>query len=311
MTLGFLALLPTALAQQEVCERSLDRTDFRAVVDEADAHLQEGEIPDALARLEAFKKITHCMDTLVAIDDLAAYARVHAVASYFNQEENEALRWGRLVEHLIPGGRGWGEWPEDHPARELVREADEPELFETDQGFVLEKNGAVFVDGKFAQRPQAMGDMPHLVQVFNGKGHLLRGAWQDGDAFPPDLVGPPVKLSVPAYFDPMTSTITPKGKPPSDLPPRQPLDPLVVTGVGLVGVSAVLYSLAGVSHSRFRCNPSEREGCPSTPEELTKLRSRTNLLAITAGVSFLGGVGLGVTGVLTDGSPGLQLQGRW
>lgn len=310
MMLLLSALLSTASAQEEVCDAVVSPEAFSAAIDKASGYIEEGEIPRALRVLEATKDVTHCMKTLISVPELARFAQTHAVASFFNQEEAESTRWGRLVELLEPG-HDWGEIGPEHPVRELISEAGKPPFFETEDGFVLEPNGAVFIDGKFGRAPQAHGEVPHLVQVFNGKGHLLLGRWQDGDAFPNDLVGPPVKLTVPKYFDPVTSTITPKGKPPGDAPPRKPISPLVVVGASMVGVSAVLYGIAGLSHAKFRCNPADKDTCPTTPAELTALRSRTNVFVLAAGASFLGGVGLGVTGLLTEEAPGIRLNGRF
>ncbi|MCB9672048.1 MAG: hypothetical protein H6736_13480 [Alphaproteobacteria bacterium] len=307
MTL-LLTILAPAFGQEQMCDAIYTVSDLRGAIREAAGLVEAGRGDRASDVLGRTRDVLHCMNELVPTEDLVAFAETRAIASFLVQEADDAVRWGRLVEVLEPEHT----WPETAGGVQmLLEDADDVRMSTADgKGFLVEKGGSVFLDGKFLPEPSAWAGMPHLVQVFNGKGHLLKGHWQDGGAFPEELLGPAGALSEPRYFDAATSTITPRGKPPSDLPKRDPIPKLVLVGGGLVVVSGALYTLAGISHARFACDVREKDTCPTTSEELTSLRTRTNLLVLGAGVTFASGVGLGVTGVLTD-APGLRVSGRF
>lgn len=306
-----LALLGTAFGQEEVCDTIVTTHDFRSRIGEAEALVERGEIDRATRVLEKTYDLVRCMESLVDRSALADFADVYARVSFFSQEGDQAVRWGRLVE-LIEPDHDWGEVAEDHPLREMLAEAGPPpERSLEDQGYAIEKKGAVFIDARFSPAPAAHAEVPHLVQTFNAKGHLLSAYWQDGPAFPERMLGEPGERTLPKYYDASTGTITAKGKPPSDLPGREPLSPLVYAGAGLVATSAVLYGLAGVTHGKFTCDSQEKEGCPTSAAELTRLRSQTNLLVVGAGVTLVGGLGLGATGMLTSDGVRIGVRGRW
>lgn len=302
------ALFATASAQEQVCSTIYTVEELRTAVAEAQALVEQGRGARAVEVLGATGDVLHCMDQLVPRSDLVVYAETRAIAGFLTQEPELAMRWGQLVTVLEPEHA----WSENAAGVQMLLE-EAPELRVTsldDQGFALEKRGSIFFDGAFLPKPVATTGVPHLVQVFNGKGHLLEGFWQDGAAFPEHLLGPPTKLSEPKYFDASTGTITPKGKPPSDLPKRQLIPTKVLIGGGLVLASGAVYALAGVSHARFTCDAATRDDCPTTAAELTGLRTRTNLLVVGSGLLFAGGVGIGVSGLLTE-TPGIRFGARF
>ncbi len=301
-------LFGLAFAQEEVCASVYTIEEFREAIAKAEAFIEEGEIKDAMNVLGAARKVVHCMKELVPRDDLVRFADARARASFFSQDPEEAIRWGHFITVLYPDYV----WPDGAlGVKMLLEEAEDVELVRLeDAGFAVEKKGSVFMDGVFLPVPQAHNEVPHLVQVFNGQGHLVRSFWQDGANFPSDLLGEPVTLKRPRYYDPVARTITPRGKPPEEIPVRKLVPPSLVAGGAMVAVSGVLYGLAGFGHAAFRCNPVERDGCPGSPEELTRIRTRTNLLVVGAGVMAVSGIGIGVVGLL-DGTPRAELRLRF
>lgn len=305
----FAWLLSTASAQEQVCASIYTVDELRTAVSEAKGLVDQGRGDRARDVLERTRDVLHCMNELVPRDALVAFAETRAIAAFLNQELEAAVRWGQLVPVLDPEHA----WSENAAGVQMVLEdAEEVRHVELDdRGFLVEDKGHVFMDGAFLPSPAASTAVPHLVQVFNGKGHLLEGFWQDGPAFPERLLGDDPKPSkVPKYFDPATGVVTPKGKPPSDLPKRKLVPTSVWIGGGMVVASGVLYGLAGVSHGKLVCDASVSSDCPTTAAELTSLRTQTNLMVLGSGVLFLGGVGVGVTGFLSD-SPGIRVGGRF
>jgi hypothetical protein len=309
--LAFATITPAA-AQEEGCTAIYTRDELTVALDEATRLVEKAEVSRALTVLRAAQTLLPCLNSLVDKKQLATFGRMMATASFYEQDEIAATRWGRMARSADP------EQDEATLPPALVSMLDEAGdsaagRFPAGKGLILPKGGAVFMNGRLVLKLEVRAEVPYLVQIFDGNGFPVRGHWQDGAAFPADLVGTPSPLRNPRWYDPMSGTVTPKGKGPKtdggglDLPMPQ----TAIAG-GLLIASGAMYAFAGVTKARFSCDPMVSPDCPSTGEELTRLRSTANLLVIGAGVAAVGGVGVGVTGFLLDGStPGLVVGGRF
>ncbi|MEZ4321582.1 MAG: hypothetical protein R3F61_29180 [Myxococcota bacterium] len=303
----------SASAQEAGCSTIYSAAELDTVLEEADRLIQNADVDRALTVLRKTQDLMPCLDTLADRRQLAVYGRSMAIASFYQQDEVAATRWGRMAEQTAPD-LGWGELPETHPLLEMLAEAGEPPLGgPTDKGLVVPKKGAIFMNGSFVDTPEARAEVPYLVQIFNGNGYPIDGYWQDGSAFPEALLGEPTELKMPSWYDPVSGKVDPRGKPPT--PGKTKSDfpvPQVAIAGGLVVASGVLYALAGTQAAKVKCDPREKDGCPTTPAELASAQSAANWLSLGAGVALAGGIGVGVTGfVLDGGSPGLVVGGRF
>lgn len=311
-------MLVTASAQQEACDTVYDRTRFQVAIDAGREHVEKAELDEALAVLkEAYLQLP-CLDTLVDRAQLASFARWNALAAFYQQDEVGTIRWGRLARSADPENANDG-MPEALIA--ILEEAGDPGVGrpDTDMGLMLPKKGAVFLNGRLLLKLEAKVEVPYLVQVFDGSGHPVRGHWQDGSAFPPDLLGTdPPPLKNPRWYNPVTNEVTTRGSAPKigELPPPRtggsssfPVMPVV--GAGLLVAGGALYAVAGLTEGRLKCDAATEDGCPTTSEELTRLRSTANLLTFGAGGLAVGGIALGVGGLLLDGGGGLVVGGRF
>lgn len=307
----------TASAQDDGgCSTIYSGEELDTAMAEADRLLQNADIERALNTLRKAQDLLPCLDALADRQQLAKFGRAMAMASFYQQDEVAATRWGRMFTYTDPD-LGWGELPAGHPLITMIEDAGEaPMGGPTDQGLIVPKKGAIFLNGTYTDTPEARAEVPYLVQVFNSNGYPIYGYWQDGSAFREDLLGEKVELRMPSWYDPLTGAATPKGKPPT---PGQeagggsslPVAPVAIGG-GLIVVSGILYAIAGSASGKVRCDPREKDSCPTTPEQLASAQSTANWLSLGAGISFAAGAGVGVTGFLLEGrSPGLVVSGRF
>lgn len=308
-----LIALTTAFAQ-DGCSTIYSGSELDTAMEEVDRLLDNADVDRALTALRKTQDLLPCLDTLANRRQLAGFGRAMAIANFYEQDEVAATRWGRMFMQTDPD-LGWGELPEEHPLRTLLDEAGVSPLGgPSDKGLVVPKKGAIFMNGTYVDKPEARAEVPYLVQVFNGNGWPVRGHWQDGSAFPEDLLGEQSDLRLPSWFDPVTQTVKPKGKPPT--PGRDgkgiPMPTTAIAG-GLIVAGGALYALAGVNHAKVVCDPREKDGCPTNPDQLRSAQSAANWFSLGAGVAIAGGIGVGVTGFFLDSDtpPGLVISGRW
>lgn len=187
-----------AIAQANPCA-PIPAAQFEAALDRLDGALAEGklDVVGAVA-LDAYNDAP-CVDRVVAPSEVARLAHAMAVVRFSQQDEVEAIRWAQAAEAAFPGYP----WPAaiglGHPLRALVARAPEPGFERSDRFLAPPKDGAVFVDGRFATRAEARSDLPVLVQVWTAAGRS-DGWWQDGGSFPDLLLGPGPAPAAPAWL---------------------------------------------------------------------------------------------------------------
>lgn len=180
-----------ALARDPSCP-DLTVAQFQAMLDAVDEAYLSQEFGKASAFLAAAEDKVPCVVEIVPTEDVARYALRRAYAVALDLDENEARRWALLARALQPD-LPWPSYiPPDHAIRDLLLEAPEaPPIPLRGKGLVTPPSGGVFLDGRFLTRPEAEPGMPHLLQVGDASGDLVITGWQDGTAFPEDLLGPP------------------------------------------------------------------------------------------------------------------------
>lgn len=162
----------------------------------------EGEDRDAARLLHEVRDRLTCLVVPASTATLARHAVLEALAAWKDQDEDEALRWARGAHWIDPGHA----WPSivtaSHPLRTLVAARGEaPVTGPTDQGLVVPRGGAVLLSGRLATRPRAPVAVPLLVQVVDRDRTIVTASWQDGTAFAPWLLGPPVVVAPPRWLE--------------------------------------------------------------------------------------------------------------
>jgi hypothetical protein len=315
-------LLSDPAAAQQACIQPMSRIQLGAAIGDVSDALEASELVDARTHLTGIAERLPCLDEVVDPNLLALFARYNATVYYYGQDEDQALRWG-LLSRLADPALAWDDqlYPEDHPVRKMIDGADLPASgVMRDKGLVPPKGGGIFVNGVFAPRPEAHYEVPSLVQVFDRGRSKVDAFWIEGPSFPSGWTvmkvadvappswwdgksaGPPPSSPKPApNADPVAAVPTPPPVAPKrTVRPPRPVNPNpqpvpvvpVVVSIVLAGVSGGTYLLADSIASTL---PDQQ-----TPDDLTAVRSRANLLVMASGVSLAGAVGVGVGGILVS-----------
>jgi hypothetical protein len=293
----WLLLVWTEAQAQQACINPMSRIQLGAALGEVTDALEASELVEARTQLDAISERLPCLEQVVDQELFALYARSNAIVHFYGQDEEQAARWGQASRLAAPE-LAWDEnaYPPDNPIRTLIETTPLPAPETIGGGLAAPKGGGVFLNGHFAPRPEVWPDIPVLVQVFDRNRALVKGWWQEGSAFPADLLTSRAEdLPPPTWWTaegPSSDKVkVDKVKP---MPPRDgdglPVVPLVA-GAGLGLLSAASYLLAAQTASTF-------EDGGHSSEELTELRTRANLLVLASGASLAGAVGVGVGGVL-------------
>ncbi len=265
--LVMLIAAPTADAQT-YCSESYKEATLISTLEGVDESLANFDLAGARTQLIGAHKGVLCIDTLVKPSHVAKLARQLTMVFFFDQDEAATVRWGHGAQFA------WAEspWPtdvgEDHPLREalsyeemlgMAGPADEG------KGLILPKKGAAFMNGVLFHEPRAPVEVPLFVQITDSKGNITRQYWQDGAAFPDDLIGPssaagsPPKWYKPELADQRIAQKSPlwgepavasaegsgddpdegTGSAPVPMPPKQPDPPpeIDISDVGPIEVS--------------------------------------------------------------------------
>ncbi len=289
-----------ALAQEPLntCEQPFTRIQLGAALGQIHDALEDQDFADARDRLNVVGDRLPCLDEVVERDLFGKFARYMSIVYFFAQEEDGALRWGLAARKADPALE-WdpARFPGDHPLRVLVDNAPDPMVGTIGgQGLAPPRGGGVFMNGRWASEPTAHAELPYLVQVFDDDARRVDAWWQDGSAFPDQILSRPRTLEPPGWYqvDPnapekVKATVTRAPDPPPPARPKKdvPVVPIVASSA-LALTSGVTYFLADRAAASM---PDQR-----TPEDLTATRSRANVLVLASGVSLAGAVGFGIAG---------------
>jgi hypothetical protein len=322
----FVASTP-ALAQDE-CLTSFSHPEWVTEMDEIDKSLATFNLDDARLQVDATWRHVGCLSAPVQPGYLARFARQRAMLAFFDQDEDNAIKWGLLAKYTAPD-MGWPV-PEDHPFRQMIAEAEDPPMGGPENAsLIIAKGNKVLLNGWPITEPKAHAEVPGLVQVVDKKGAVVSTYWQDGAAFPPDMIGPPGVVNEPPCFDP------PKAEDyaaaggdqsqPSTAPALTWSGPScggkgpkptgneggggnisivnLAAGAGLAVIAGTTYAIALVDKGHL--------GDATNPDELVKSRSGANVLSFTSAGLGAAAVGVGVTAFIMDDTPGVAFGFRW
>ncbi len=163
--------------------------DLAGRLDMFDSLFAKGRTDSLTPIIEETEAMLPCVNAVVKPSDVARFAHDMAIVRFYQQDEDEAIRWA----HAADAAYSQYPWPSvvgpTHPLRQIIAEAVEPG-FESAEGRTLAppKGGAVFLNGRYLDKPEARADVPVLMQTFTAKGRE-DGWWQDGGSFPEMVLG--------------------------------------------------------------------------------------------------------------------------
>lgn len=297
-------LLTYSASAQQACIQPMSRIQLGAAIGDVSDALEAAELVDARTHLTGIAERLPCLDEVVDPNLFALFARYNATVYYYGQDEDQALRWG-LASRFADPDLAWDEqlFPEEHPVRRMIEDAVLPASgVMRDKGLLPPKGGGIFVNGRFAPRPEAWYEVPSLVQVFDRGRQKVDAFWIEGPSFPSQWTVMRVgDVTPPSWWDGTPAPSSARNRPSDPVRPVKPVKPVnpdrkrapvvpLVASLVLAGVSGGTYLLASSSEATFGDQP--------TGKELTAVRTRTNLLVMASGASLAGALGVGVGGVL-------------
>lgn len=211
LALPTLSALPTS-ALAGTCE-AYPHSAWRADMDAVDVELAEVDVQGARRALGTIQTRVRCLDQIARPDHLARLGRQVAWVFWFDQDLDQAQKWGLLAKVAAPTLP----WPAGVAADDAFRvELDRLTVPPTGgpEGVVMKvpAKGAAFANGQLLDAPVAPAEVPVLVQITDARGGIVQAWWQDGAAFPPS------QLSAEPYL----------GKAPKWWTGPAPIDPSVV-----------------------------------------------------------------------------------
>lgn len=195
--------MAAALAQQEACYEDYTHEAWEAHLNGVDEALHNVDIEGARDLLRKSHKLTLCLVEPARPSYVARLARQLAMTFFFEQDEDAIRRWVFASNTADPELS----WPRDidasHPLRAQVAMQEPPEVTGPEGGLVVPTKGAFLANGRPLLEPRAAVEIPLFVQVMDKKGVIVHQYWQDGSAFPEDIIDPDGgPLKTPKWYAP-------------------------------------------------------------------------------------------------------------
>lgn len=243
-----------ALARDPSCP-DLTVAQFQALIDQVDEAYLGFEVKKAGALLAAAEPRVPCIVEVVPTADVARFAIRRSYSVALELDMSEAQRWLALARSLDPEIPWPGYIPGDHEVRDLTAPIAEP-LPLRGKGLVVPPGGGVFLDGRFLERPEAEPGVPHLLQVGDGGGAFVLALWQDGTAFPEEVLGPPLASdpTLPAWYGKPLGTVKPVRTP---RPWTESRLRRLEASAGLLAAGGALYGSALVARTAYEQRPTD------------------------------------------------------
>jgi hypothetical protein len=166
-------------------------------MDDVDRYLVSDRIQQAAELVDSVERSLPCLDDRADIADVGRFAQQESLVAFYDQDSDETVRWGLLARYTLQEDP----WEYGPPAwRDLVDQAPDPPVAGPDGGLSFPRGGGILLNGLLLEAPKARVEVPHLVQVVDRDGLPVTTAWQDGAAFAPELLGPPLPLEVPEWY---------------------------------------------------------------------------------------------------------------
>ena len=268
--LALLGLPHAAQARDPTCPE-LFNYQFEATLDEVEKSFRNSAFGRARSILDAAEPRVPCLVEIVPTEVLARFARQRAIIAALDVDLDDATRWARLA-RTLDSETPWPDLiPPTHPAWQVLSEAEATDPTRIpNRGLRIEDGGGVFLDGRLLTLPESELQMPHLLQVGDAYGRLTVSQWQDGLAFPPDVLGPPVEMDdvMPAWF----------GKPPGSIKGPRPVRARRFEAAGALALAAgTLYGGAWLARSAYQDRPTD--GLRTAVNGTTVASAATGVLA--------------------------------
>jgi hypothetical protein len=268
----------------------------------AEAAMQSGDPDGAGDLLRAAAAQLECAESLIDGASLARFARLSGLIAFFDQDEPGAVRWA-LAARYADADLAWPPWiPEDHPFRGLAAAAENPPVGTVPgKALLVPRRGGVFWNGHLLLEPRARAEVPGFVQVIDARERPLRSYWQDGAAFPDEILvpGPAERLRAPPWWS---------GEVPEVAEVREakggggsPVGAIVAASLAAVAGGA-LYGLAAMTAADL---PDA-----TSIDDAAATRTRANALVLAAGAAGATAVGATIGAVAAD-AVGVGLRVRF
>lgn len=187
------SLVMSADAWAQDCPEPYTHDKWKADMDAADESLAAFNLEQAREQLVAVHRGVLCLDSVARPSYLARVERQLSIVFFYDQDEAAAIRWAAGSKYAYADLAWPADMGDEHPLRAVLAEAEAPALAgPDDKGLLVPKKGYAFVDGKVALNLKAPVETPVLVQITDKDGLITRQYWQDGSAWPADLLGPPL-----------------------------------------------------------------------------------------------------------------------
>ncbi|TVQ87405.1 MAG: hypothetical protein EA397_19005 [Deltaproteobacteria bacterium] len=202
-----LALPVTAHAD---CEADFSVNDFIGAMNKADNALEEFDLDLYRNVLDLTYGKLPCTPDRLHPNHLIRFARMNALAAFFDQDEFTVERWSSIA-----GATTDFPWPEsfdeDHPLRATLADYPPGEPTGPDDAHLYPpRNGGVLVNGWLALKPKAPPDTPNFVQVIDSDGLVVDSFWMEGPNFPEKLLrGDDGNLKEPSWWSAPDMSLNP------------------------------------------------------------------------------------------------------
>jgi hypothetical protein len=256
MVLPLLALLGTAQARDPSCP-DLTVAQLEGLIEQVDLAYLNLDMRQANALLAAAEPRVPCILEIVPTSVVAAFALRRSYSLALELDPSEAKRWARLAKALEPSLPWPAYIPSDHEIRDLIADEEPAQKIPVRaKGLAVPPGGGVFLDGRFLDKPEAETAIPHLLQVGDVNGELVVATWQDGTAFPEEILGPPTASPpvLPEWYGKPLGTVKTR-KPPR--PWTESRERRLETSLGFLVAGGTLYGSALLARSAYEQRPTD------------------------------------------------------
>lgn len=204
----FTLALAGAASADPTCTEPFPPQDWRLALTAMERAFEASDF-DRATQLVAFTEARlPCLPEVVLPVDLARFAQAAAFAALSEGDGENGERWASLALLAAPGLPPPDWIPVSHTARVVLSTTTPPPAAGPTAasgvvGLSFPGGGGAFLDGRFLPRAEAAPSVPHLRQIADRRGRVIDGTWQDGAAFPAELLRDyPEPPPAPTWYQP-------------------------------------------------------------------------------------------------------------
>ncbi len=184
-----------------MCASPFSRAELNEVLDAVDRSLAGLDGGQALRLLDFVRHEIRCMDAPIRPIDVGRISTQEAVLAWYDQDPDDAIRWGWAVDETLGGA---ADWPEVTPPALLDALDVTPRPHSVGPegvGLLPPKGGAILRNGILLTEPKASRSVPSVVQIADRDGVVISTRWEGRSGFAADLLGPPATVSPPRWYE--------------------------------------------------------------------------------------------------------------